>query len=154
MASKNHTGKRNASNSWIALLAATTLGGSGGAETVQAEVKAEGLEEAGLYRLVVQSYDALGEDLSRAKPVGSMQRAVTAEELREGVCVNLLELRTSEAPSKPGTVVAWVEVGSPDLEFDARRARPTGSSLMGQARMRDRVQGVRIRLERPGEQAA
>ena len=64
--------------SWMALLAATTLGA--GAETRRAEVRAEGLKASGNYRLVVQSYDAAQRTLpnAKARPLGSMQRAVTA----------------------------------------------------------------------------
>ena len=52
-----------AAGSWLALLAATTLGD--GADTLHAEVRADGLRE-GAYRLVVQSYDA--SDGRRARP--------------------------------------------------------------------------------------
>src|SRR5271166_3408664 len=82
-----------AAGSWLALLAATTLGDA--ADTVRAEVRADGLSHGGRYRLVVQSYElshgAVPGPTSR--PVGSTQRAVTADELREGVQVDLLELR-------------------------------------------------------------
>src|ERR1700748_616973 len=81
-----------AAGSWLALLAATTLGDA--ADTVRTEVRAQGLPSSGNYRLVVQSYDATGHD---ARPVGSMQRAVSADELRNGVNVNLLELRQPQA---------------------------------------------------------
>jgi hypothetical protein len=118
-----------AAGSWLALLAATTLGDA--ADTLRAEVRADGLSIRGMYRLVVQSFDATGGD---ARPVGSMQRSVTADELREGVHVNLLELRQPLAPTaqqQSPMVVAWVEAGKPDLEFDARNARPSPGSVYG-----------------------
>jgi len=127
----------------MALLAAATLGDA--AETSRAEVRAEGLDEAASYRLVVQSYDAgpRGLPSAKARPLGSMQRAVTAAELRRGVHVSLLEMR-GDATSDDTTVVAWIEAGEPDLEFDAREARPTRGSVYGVARGRD----VQIRLGR------
>jgi hypothetical protein len=116
-----------AAGSWLALLAATTLGDA--ADTVRAEVRAAGLSGQGVFRLVVQSYDATGRD---ARPVGSVQRSVSADELRQGVHVNLLELRQADAqaPESP-VVVAWIEAGEPDLEFDGRTARPSPGSVYG-----------------------
>jgi hypothetical protein len=135
-----------AAGSWLALLAATTLGDA--ADTVRAEVRAQGLPSSGNYRLVVQSYDATGHD---ARPVGSMQRAVSADELRNGVNVNLLELRQAAiqaSAAQSPMVMAWIEAGEPDLEFDGRTARPSPGSVYGVAR-RDATQGVvQIRLNR------
>jgi hypothetical protein len=133
----------------MALLAATTLGDV--ADTVHAEVRADGLSHGRAYRLVVQSYDASralvpGRD---ARPVGSTQRAVTADELRAGVHVDLLELRESAAPQTPGpVVVAWIEAGEPDLEFDGRTARPAPGSVYGVARRGARHDSVTISLNR------
>jgi hypothetical protein len=138
-----------AAGSWLALLAATTLGD--GADTLHAEVRAYGLRE-GAYRLVVQSYDAShgkvpGRD---ARPVGSAQRAVTADELRSGVHVNLLELReaAAENPSERPMVVAWIEAGEPNLEFDGRNARPRPGSVYGVAKRDARQDAVHISLNR------
>src|SRR5258708_38820382 len=66
-----------AAGSWIALLAATTLGGA--ADTLHAEVRADGLAEEKPYRLVVQSYDESDGSVPGryARPGGSMQRAGT-----------------------------------------------------------------------------
>jgi hypothetical protein len=135
-----------AAGSWLALLAATTLGDA--ADTLRAEVRAQGLPSSGTYRLVVQSYDATGHD---ARPVGSMQRSVSADELRHGVNVNLLELRqplVNAAPAQSPMVVAWIEAGEPNLEFDGRTARPSPGSVYGVVK-RDATQGVvQIRLNR------
>src|SRR5258708_10161028 len=80
-----------AAGSWLGLLAATTLGDA--ADTVRAEVRADGLAADGVYRLVVQSYDTSRGAVpdQSARPVGSLQRAVTADELRDGVHVSLIE---------------------------------------------------------------
>ncbi|MDP9033691.1 MAG: hypothetical protein M3O50_02710 [Myxococcota bacterium] len=137
--------------SWLALLAATTLGDA--ADTLHAEVRAEGVG-AGAYRLVVQSYDASrgrvpGPD---ARPVGSIQRAVTADELRRGVHINLLELRAGSLPPVVGesrpVVVAWIEAGEPNLEFDARAARPRSGSVYGLAKRAAKQAVVQISLNR------
>jgi hypothetical protein len=118
--------------SWLALLATTTLGDAAGA--LHARVRAAHLAE-GEYRLIVQSYDTSDGRLPgrEARPVGSAQRVVTADELRAGVRVDLLELRgrpAARAAERP-VVVAWVEAGDVDLEFDARAARPGPGSLYG-----------------------
>ncbi len=138
-----------AAGSWLALLAATTLGD--GADTLHAEVRADGLRD-GAYRLVVQSYDASrgrvpGRD---ARPVGSLQRSVTADELRQGVHVNLLELRepTTVPVSERPMVVAWIETGEPNLEFDGRTARPRPGNVYGVARREGGQDAIQISLNR------
>jgi hypothetical protein len=139
-----------ASGSWMALLAATTLGVNG-AKTVRAEVRAdEGLVESHDYRLVVQSFDeSEGRQPGlRAKPVASYQRAVTAAELRTGVKVSLVELRQAAVGQNDGAVVAWIEAGKPDLEFDGRMARPRPGSMYGLARKVAGASPVQIRLTR------
>jgi hypothetical protein len=122
--------------SWLALVAATSLG-IAHAETVRAEVKLAGdsLESGGRYRLIVQSYDRLATASSipaSLRPRASTQRAVTADDLARGIRIDLIEFGDGETASdKRGVVVAWVEVGEANLEFDARRARPTPGSLYG-----------------------
>lgn len=135
------------------MLAATTLGDA--AATVRAEVRANGLSEGRRYRLVVQSYDrSIGVSSGvvpgpQSRPVGSTQRAVTADELRQGVQVDLLELRQTPQPAgeKP-LVVAWIEAGGPDLEFDARSARPSPGSVYGLVKRGVRQDVVQIELNR------
>ncbi len=138
-----------AAGSWLALLAATTLGD--GADTLHAEVRARGLRD-GAYRLVVQSYDSVEGRLPgrEARPVGSLQRAVTAAELREGVHVNLLELRarSGELTSERPVVLAWIEAGQPDLEFDGRTARPRPGSVYGVVKRGASQDAVQISLDR------
>ncbi len=137
-----------AAGSWLALVAATTLGD--GAGTLHAEVSATGLSQAGAYRLVVQSYDEVesGQPAPAARPVGSTQRAVTADELRQGVHVSLLELRDSTAGTPSPLVVAWIEAGEPDLEFDGRTARPAPGSMYGSVRRSSTQDAVHISLDR------
>jgi hypothetical protein len=139
-----------AAGSWLALLAATTLGDA--ADTVRAEVRADGLVSDGVYRLVVQSYDSShGAVPDRAaRPIASLQRAVTAAELRQGVQVNLLEFTrgadTASGADKP-RVVAWIEAGAPNLEFDGRTARPGPGSVYGSVK-RQAGREVQISLTR------
>jgi hypothetical protein len=135
--------------SWLALLAATTLGD--GVDTLRAEVRADGLTD-GAYRLVVQSYartDGGVPSLSE-RPLGSAQRAVTADELRSGVQMSLLELRETfgESASQSPFVVAWIEAGEPDLEFDGRTARPGPGSVYGLVKRAARQDAVQISLNR------
>lgn len=143
--------------SWMALLAATTLGVDTAAATVHADVRLDAVDLASLvegtnYRLIVQSYDSEGPG-GRSKPVGCVQRAVTKADLAGGVKVDLFELRShgrssvsSECVRKP-MVVAWLEAGQPNLEFDGRMARPAKDSVFGRVR-RGAGSSVQITLSR------
>ena len=123
------------SASWLALVAATSLG-IAHAETVRAEIKLppEALESGGRYRLIVQSYDTLGRKslIPSGRPRASTQRTVTPADLVDGVRIDLIELGDEEASSER-RVIAWVEPGEADLEFDARRAKPMPGSFYGVA---------------------
>jgi hypothetical protein len=142
------------SASWLALVAATSLG-IAHAETVRAEVKLtsdDALENGGRYRLIVQSYDKLDRAsfIPRSvRPRASAQRAVTADDLARGIRIDLIELSEKEGADGQGVVVAWVEPGEANLEFDARRARPTPGSLFGIAESSpDGQSSVEIVLDR------
>jgi len=130
------------------LLAATTLGDA--AATVRTEVRADGLLNGRRYRLVVQSYDLADGAVPGpySRPVGSAQRAVTADELRAGVQVDLLELRQAHSAGGYPLVVAWIEAGGPDLEFDARGARPAPGSVYGLVKRDANQDVVQIELNR------
>lgn len=117
----------------MALLAAMTLG-AGQFERLQAHVSAAVTPGTDGYRLVVHSYDpesidAEGRPARNARPTGSAQRAVTADELARGVLVNVMQV--GDAMSKNPVVVAWVEQGHPTLELDALTARPTPGAMVG-----------------------
>jgi hypothetical protein len=123
----------------MALLAATTLGVAH-IDRVRAAISSDqhllGDDEGQGYRLIVQSYPRSnvsdqGLPPEGARPLGSVQRAVTAEELAEGVQVDILQLDEDANEADDPLVVAWVERGQPDLEFDARRARPTRDAFFG-----------------------
>jgi hypothetical protein len=141
-----------AAGSWLALLAATTLGDA--ADTVRAEVRADGLAADGVFRLVVQSYDAGGSRQGAlpgrsSRPLGSVQRAVTGDELRQGVQVNLIEFaRGTETSGDRPVVVAWIEAGAPNLEFDGRTARPGPGSVFGSVKRGGGHETVQISLTR------
>ena len=143
------TSRRAAAGSWLALLALTTLGD--GADTLRAEVKATAVRP-GPFRLVVQSYDGSGRALPGpdSRPVASTQRAVTADELRRGVQVDLVEMRAdlTEAEAAKPMVVAWIEAGHPDLEFDGLTARPRPGSMYGLVRKSAGTSEVHIELDR------
>lgn len=137
-----------ATGSWVALVAATTLGDA--AETVRAEIRADRPLD-GTYRLVVQSYEATASDRPGRyeRPIGSAQRAVTADELRDGVHISVVSFRdplTSGAAAP--TVLAWIEDGEPDLEFDGRMARPRPGSMYGLAKRALGCELVQISLDR------
>jgi len=127
------------SASWLALVAATSLGVAH-AETVRAEIRLprQALSSiGGRYRLIVQSYDSLRatQDIpASVRPRASAQRSVTLDDLADGIRIDLISLG-EKTPAEPehGVVVAWVEPGEANLEFDARRARPTADSFYGVA---------------------
>jgi hypothetical protein len=142
--------------SWTALLAATTLGVAG-ASVVHADIQSHArLDETRTYRLVVQSYDHAAAESEGERPNASLQRQVTAAELRAGIRVGLLEFRQrddsgadSDAPGNGAPVVlAWVEEGTADLELDGLRARPQPGSLRGAATATDADGTVRISVGR------
>lgn len=123
--------------SWMALLAATTIG-LGELDRVRAEVSADTAtlgQSSDRYRLVVQSYarDSVGAGTvpgARQKPLASAQRSVTAEELSRGVAVDVLRLGSAEEDASH-VIVAWIEKGEADLEFDGAEARPGAATLYG-----------------------
>jgi hypothetical protein len=130
----------------MSLVAATTLG-IGGVDQVRAHISAtEVVPEDGELRLIVQSYrrDTLNRDhLPRqsAVPLASIQRAITAEELHAGIDVSLLQLPTEGLPTegipRDSIVVAWVERGVANLDYDALEARPREGAYYGVERHGD-----------------
>ncbi len=129
--------------SWMALVAATTIG-LGQLDRVRAQISADtaalGSAE-GRYRLVVQSYarESVAEGAlpnQRQKPLASTQRSVTAEELSRGVAVDVLRLG-ERADASSQFIVAWLERGEPDLEFDGAEARPAASAFYAEAEARE-----------------
>ncbi|HET9959738.1 MAG TPA: hypothetical protein VFQ61_34835 [Polyangiaceae bacterium] len=130
-------GARRPGVTWMALVAATTLGITG-VSRLRAEVSgpAGELSRRREYRLVVQSYPARnvvnGVPLAHARPLASAQRTVTAEQIAEGVAVDVLDMGEAQADSER-VIVAWVEPGAADLEMDGHRARPSRGAYVGVA---------------------
>lgn len=126
--------------SWLALVAATTLG-TAVSDTFRARVSLDtpavpSRLEGHSHRLVVQSYErsAIGESgmpARGARPLASLQRAVTSDELRRGIAVDIVQLQDRATNADSVVVVAWVERGDPDLEYDARTARPSEGAVYG-----------------------
>lgn len=127
--------------SWVALVAATTLG-IGGVSRVRAAVSADPRElghSRDGYRLIVQSYapSSLGSGQlpgGRARPLASTQRAITPEQLARGISVDMLGFEASSTKSvEDPVIVAWVEQGRADLDFDGLQARPAADAFYGVA---------------------
>lgn len=131
--------------SWFSLLAVTTLGVAA-LQHVRAQVSADprdlgnGHPDAGEYRLIVQSYTPAnvidGLPAPKARPLASTQRSVTAAELARGIGVDVVDLE--HAAGDDQVLVAWIEHGAPELDFDARRARPSRGAYLGVASTTDR----------------
>jgi hypothetical protein len=136
----------------MALLASTTLGMEPVAK-VRAEVTMDRslkADDRAAYRLVVQSYPnaAANDELPHvtARPLASTQRAITHEELERGIAVDVVGL-VDTADTRDNVVVAWVERGDPDLEYDALRARPLPGAVYGVSRS-DRAGSAQIVLSK------
>jgi hypothetical protein len=126
--------------SWMSLLAAATLGVTG-MDQVRAHISAESDLGDGDLRLIVQSYPKGKLDGQRlpqeyAEPLASIQRSITSEELRNGVNVSFLQL-SGEGTEADSVVVAWVEHGVPNLDYDALQARPRDGAYYGVAQRSD-----------------
>lgn len=114
-------------SSWLSLLVSSALGTR--ARTTSTEIRAENARLArGPMRLVVQTFpdDARG---PKARPISSVQRNVTADELRRGVRVNVFDPSGRDSTR----VLAWVERGEADLELDGHAAKPSRRSIVGNA---------------------
>ncbi len=144
-----------ASVSWMALVAATSLGVAH-VEHLRAHVTGDSeskVRSSDALRLIVQAYLASdlapnGVPLEHARPSASAQRAVTQQELAEGVSVDLVALM-DEQWNDQQVVIAWVEEGEANLDFDALAARPSEGVEFGAARVVDRaqIQLSAVRLE-------
>jgi hypothetical protein len=122
-------------DSWTSLVA-TTLGlDVFGRLRIVVRAQSVGLERG---RLVVQAF-AKAEN--QARPVASAQRAVSREELLAGVEIMLHPDHSS--PDASHHVLAWIEPGEPDLEYDGLRARPNAPVSLGRVRaLRNRAEVV------------
>jgi hypothetical protein len=116
-------------DSWTALLADTSGSLSGlGRRRVRVRQPVSASSHEGL-RLVVQSYRerdvSAGRPLAYARPLASAQRAVSADQLRFGIQLDLVHF---EDHDEDVVVIAWAEEGEPDLDFDGLEARPPRSA--------------------------
>lgn len=122
--------------SWLNLVARTALGAA-----VVSQIRARVLADLGpgrseALRLILQSYAPSGLEVGGiprhgARPLGSSQWVLEADELKAGVSLTLVHLE--HAPET--TVVAWVQAAGAELDFDARHARPPKGAWFGEARM-------------------
>ncbi len=126
--------------SWVALVAATALG-IPAVQRVRAAVTADPRELGELgdgYRLIVQSYapSSLRSGqlpAGRARPLASTQRAITPEQLRRGIAVDMVGIDSTPTSLEGRVIIAWVERGLPDLDFDGLQARPAADAFYGVA---------------------
>ena len=137
-------------DSWLGLVAATTKG-IGERSRVRVRIRSAAPLYGDSFRLVVQSYSASvvrgGSPHDSDTPVASLQRAVSQDELKSGLDIDVMHVGTDRLDSADLLVYAWVEPGRPDLEFDAALARPSVGALQGSALSRqDLVCGVMAEL--------
>lgn len=115
--------------SWTSLLAHTSTGLTGlGRCRVRVHQRGAHTSHEGL-RLVVQSYrerDVIaGRPRPYARPLASAQRAVSPDQLHFGVQLDLVSF---EGDDDDVVVIAWMEDGDTDLDFDGLQARPPRSA--------------------------
>jgi hypothetical protein len=103
--------------SWTALVAETA--GLGAVSVLEVRVRAAVAVPDG-YRLVVQEYSQ--DPNQSAVPLASAQRDVSGAELGGGMSLQIF--RNDNTASAQTYVVAWLEPGRADLEFDGLRAAP------------------------------
>jgi hypothetical protein len=119
--------------SWTSL-AATTVGLD---DFGRLRVGISARVEAGeAWRLVVQAYSTDAEFVGglpsrHARPLAAAQRATSAEELKRGVMVGVVLSSKRYTWADGVRVVAWLEPGAPDLDFDGLCARPAGAVYVG-----------------------
>lgn len=111
--------------SWTSLVATTMGLDAFGRLRIIVRAKSVGLERG---RLVVQAFDKAG---SEARPLASAQRAVNREDLFDGVEITL---HPNDESMSGHHVLAWIEPGEPDLEYDGLRAKPKAPISLGRAR--------------------
>ena len=122
--------------SWSSLIA-TTLGlDDFGRVWVRVRAEVPGNEAC---RLVVQLYPSgsaePGAAIQRyARPLASAQRAATPEALRNGLEMMLVHWMSAHEPVGDTVLIAWVEPGEANLEFDGLRARPAEAAYVGMCR--------------------
>lgn len=116
-------------DSWTALVATTYGLDAFGRLRVVVRARSVGLERG---RLVVQTFSKTG---AYARPLAAAQRAVTREELARGVEVSL-HPQTALPAAHEFHVLAWMEAGDPDLEYDGLRAVPKAPVSLGRVRAR------------------
>jgi hypothetical protein len=134
--------------SWLSLVAATTKG-IGQLGRVRVKVKSTARIPGYAFRLVVHSYaaSALRQDEAPSTalmPIASVQRAVSQEELRSGLELDLVHLGSSTPIPDDFVVYAWVEPGQPDFAYDAALARPSVGALKGRAVSRRQPHDYRV----------
>lgn|SRR5690606_17275909 len=121
-------------DSWTSLVATTCGLDVLGRLRVAVRARSAGLERG---RLVVQVFSKAG---AYARPVAAAQRAITRDELVRGVDVTLHPQARLPASSE-FHVLAWIEAGEPDLEYDGLRAVPKSPVSLGRVRaMRNRAE--------------
>lgn len=124
-------------DSWTSLVA-TTLGlDVFGRLRIVVRAQSVGLERG---RLVVQAF-AKAEN--QARPVASAQRSVSREDLMGGIDI-MLHPEFCQ-PDAAHHVLAWIEPGEPDLEYDGLRAVPRAPVSLGRVRAQRNRAEVELR---------
>lgn len=128
-------GMQESSVSWSSLIATTVGLDDFGRVWVRVRADVAGTD---LCRLVVQLYPATAATgaaiQSYARPLASAQRAVTPDELRAGLEVMLVHWMSGQRTAGDTVLIAWVEPGEPNLEFDGLRAKPAQCAYVGMCR--------------------
>lgn len=114
--------------SWADLVAETA--GLGELSCLHVEVRWKGLLPPG-WRLVVQEFD--GGEYASDRPIAAAQRAVGEQ---AGRAMRLKLYRRRDAGSRSSHVVAWLEPGPTELDYDGLRAHPSRAAWVARATTR------------------
>jgi hypothetical protein len=140
-----------AGDTWINLVAATTKD-VGELGRVRVRIRAATPLQGDSFRLIIHSYAASvmvqnGSPHDSGTPVASLQRAVSQDELRSGLDIDVMHIGACDWNLDKLVVFAWVERGQPDLDYDAALARPSREALRGSAlSQHDLVRGLTAEL--------
>lgn len=121
--------------SWTSLVAEAA--GLGSFQAMSVVVRAS-LDIPEGHRLVVHEYTD-----GESRPIASAQRAVSGNALRRGLEIRMYRMAPAPSTRARTRVVAWIEPGTADLDYDALKATPAHATWFGRATaMRERTQLV------------
>ncbi len=131
---------RRCEASWSSLVAETTSG-VGLVQRMRVQVGGQAPGGTASWRLVVQSFDADSVDergfvAPGTRPLAAAQREFRPHQLERGLTVDLIQVGMPSKGRGRVFLLAWVEPGPADFDFDGLLARPGPLAWLGVAKAR------------------